>query len=123
MVLTSQSWENDMSTFAVFGVSKHKIMERARKKIPAVAYKNGPMLSESEWEAKVQAKVEEDFANPKARIVQISEKFDAPQFCAQFMKMCDSENFRNLEVRWKAPAKKGGQKTPAWTPYDMATGR
>jgi hypothetical protein len=74
-----------VSTYAVFGMSRPRAVEMARRSVPT---EEGPAayvrsLSEKEWESKVQSVADATMLSGKT--VQLSDKFDAPQFAHEFL--------------------------------------
>lgn len=105
-----------MSTYAVFGMTKHRAIEDARKQVPTHREVSGDPIPECEWCEAVEKFAVETMNGP--RVVQLSEKFDAPQFAWEFMELARKVESRSLHV--KSYAKTGsrnpttGKEIMAW---------
>ena len=86
-----------MSTYAVFGMTRRRALEGVRARTEAVDYKTRKGISVEEWEARCQT--EADQVMESARVIQLSEKFDAPQYAEQFLKIAEKEGGRSLQIR------------------------
>jgi hypothetical protein len=96
-----------MSTYAVFGMTKHRAIEEASKKIETHDKKTGDPIPESEWTAKVEQMAAETMAS--SRVIQLSERFDAPQFAREFLTIAQKYESRSLHIKAYA---KTGEKNP-----------
>lgn len=109
-----------MSTYAVFGMTKHRAVEAARKNIEPWNKVEKRSMTPAEWEAAVQAEAAETMAG--TRTIQLSEKFDAPQFAREFLEIAKKAESRSLHI--KAYSKTGeknpktGKEIMAW--FDVA---
>jgi hypothetical protein len=88
-----------VSTYAVFGMSRHRAVEIARRTVPTV---KGPAnyaiaLSVDEWEAEVQTAADGIMASQK--VVQLSEKFDAPSFAREFLAIAKRDGAIRLHIK------------------------
>lgn len=111
-----------MSTYAVFGMTRARAVEMARKRVPTS--KKDPLnprsvigLSEREWEEAVQAEADKIMAGQQT--TQLSDKFDAPHFAFDYLALARKSGGRGLHV--KSYAKTGkrsattGKPLFAWT--------
>lgn len=101
-----------MSTYAVFGMTRARAIEMARKSVKT--WKKDPNdprltvgLSEAEWEAAVQEQAEKTMAGTQC--VQLSEKYDAPSFAFDYLALARKNGARGLHVKSYA---KTGEKNP-----------
>ncbi len=107
-----------MSTYAVFGMTRHRALESARKTIKPS--RNGKPLPQSEWLALVDKEADKIMAG--TRCIQLSEKFDSPAFARDFLEIASRYESRNLHI--KAYAKTGeihpktGREVRAWVSPD-----
>jgi len=81
-----------MSTFAVFGMAKHRAVELARAAVKPLRH-----VSEREWEARVQAAAVATMDS--AREIQLSEKFDALPFAETFAALAKRDGARRVYIR------------------------
>lgn len=109
-----------MTAFVVFGCSYHKLLLKAKSEISTRQEKRE--LTADEWEALCHGVAGVQFKAGKPS--RISKKFGAPQFCKDFIALCDAENFINLSVyafqktgKLVAKGKKKGQDAYGWLPY------
>jgi hypothetical protein len=72
-----------MSGFCVFGVTRQDCLKRARAKVSTRDPVTKQQLRPEEWAARVE--VEADRLFQIARPKQISQAFDSPQFCADWI--------------------------------------
>jgi hypothetical protein len=105
-----------MTAFVVFGTSYAKCLEKARKTVST------DKVDSEEWEVNCHKEAAELYQT--AGPVRISKRFGAPQFCKDFMGLCNADKFKNLSVRayqktGKAitKGKKEGMDAYAWLPY------
>jgi hypothetical protein len=88
--------EKAMSTYAVFGMTRFKAEEIARKKTPST--RNGNPIPLHEWLASVE--VATDMIMQGNQIRRLSELYDAPQFAEQFIALARSSGAcRDLHVK------------------------
>ncbi|WP_123711625.1 hypothetical protein [Sinobacterium caligoides] len=101
-----------MSAFAVFGVSRQLCLIKAKK---AVSSKN---LTYEEWLKESELKAEAIYK--QGRKVILSWRYDAPQFCDEFIKACDKDNYKDLEVRVLSiiGTTKNGEEKISWERYE-----
>lgn len=110
-----------MSTYAVFGMTRHRALEAARKTVDPM--KDGEVLPESEWLSLVDA--EADLIMKGNRVIQLSEKFDSPDVAQQFLALAKRTESRDLKV--KAHNRTGahtktGRPEVEWIDIDAETG-
>ena len=90
-----------MSTYAVFGMTRHRALEAARKTVETSEKdkETGAWFTvpESEWLARVEAKADKIMAG--TRVIQLSEKFDAPQFARAFLDLASKYESRDLKIK------------------------
>jgi hypothetical protein len=79
-----------MSTYAVFGMTPHMAYEEAKRTTATT-------VSEKEWIERVRKRADELMASGK--VVQLSDKFDAPQFAEEFLELARKGGGRSLSVR------------------------
>jgi len=105
-----------MSTYAVFGMTKHRAVELARKANEAWNKDEHRPMTPAEYDALVASEAAETMAS--TRCIQLSEKFDAPQFADEFMKLCaKTQESRSLHVKaycLKEIDTKTGRKVMHW---------
>jgi hypothetical protein len=101
-----------LSTYAVFGMTRARALEMARKSVKT--WKKDPNdsrntinLSAAEWEAAVQAEADKVMAGTK--VVQLSDKYDAPSFAFDYLNLARKHGARGLHVKSYA---KTGEKNP-----------
>jgi len=102
-----------VSTFAVFGMTRGYAMADARKRTPTHRFekdKDGKRfrveMTSEEWEAAVQARADSIMGG--ARVAQLCQPFDAPQFAREFIRlMREQQECRDLRIRAKAIKKDG----------------
>jgi hypothetical protein len=80
-----------MSAYKVYGVSYLKILKRLRKSISI------GKLNADEHEAKCKGCAAEAFKTESPTA--LSAPFDAPQFCNDFIALCDPKEFRALSIK------------------------
>lgn len=88
-----------MSTYAVFGMARHRAVEIARRRIKTFVV-SGPTrveLSASEWEVLVQA--EADKIMESDEVVQLSQMLDAPKFAEEFYDIAKRDGARRLHIK------------------------
>jgi len=108
-----------MGAFKVYGTSYAKCLDKARK-----AAHVDRSLDLTQWEHKCENIAVDLYESD--RVVAVSAAFDAPQFCREFIDLCDKSKFKNLEIRAYsavkgkliAKGKKKGMQKFAWQPYD-----
>lgn len=110
-----------MSTYAVFGMTRNRALEAARKTVDPS--KDGKVLPESEWLALVDE--EADRIMQGTRVIQLSEKFDSPDVAQQFLELAKKAESRDLRIR--AHNKTGahtktGRPEVEWIEIDAETG-
>ena len=105
-----------MTAFVVFATSYKKCLDRVRKTVLT------DKLNAEEWEAECHKEAAELYKT--AGPVRVSNRFGAPQFCKDFMKLCDVDKFKNLSIRayqktgkQVTKGKKLGMDAYAWLPY------
>ncbi len=86
-----------MSTYAVFGMTRPKAIDMARKAVDRQLLKSNKHLPESKWSDLVAEKVEIIMAS--SRCVMLSEKFDAPEFAKDFRKLAQKVESRDLHIK------------------------
>jgi hypothetical protein len=107
-----------MSTYAVFGMARHRAVTKARD-----ALKPTHSESASEFEARVQLKAGEIMDGPET--TQLSEKFDAPHFADEFFAIAKRDGARRLHIRvhcLKAIDKATNKKSYHWVNITDAEG-
>jgi len=116
-----QRGDKQVSAFKVYGVSYESGLKLARKNVSTVigSYEMTP----GQWENACHAYAKAFFEGSKPKSV--SKPFDAPQFCRDFIALCDPSEFKYLSIRaYKSTGgkiKKGakkGQDQYKWLPYD-----
>ena len=114
-----------MSTFAVFGMTRHIALQMARKKTSNIV--GNTIIPESEWDNRVSAAADAIMSGSK--IKQISDAFDAPQFAQEWIDLCRrSGHSRYLHIRAKrvvrdekgSPmySKNGRSPKKSWVPFE-----
>ncbi len=109
-----------MSTFAVFGMTRHYARQASLKSTPTsiiLAGSNTPgggrrELTEGEWLDAVDARTDRLFQSK--RCVQLSALFDTPHFAEDFMKLLDRQcECRDLVIKYqeKVEPKKRSKKS------------
>lgn len=98
-----------MSTYAVFGMTRPRAKEMAKKAVNRDLDRTGENIPESAWLERVAKREEEIMSNGKS--VMLSEKFDAPQFAEEFRDLAKNLEHRDLEIR--AHVKLTGEYTPS----------
>ena len=106
-----------MTAFVVYGCSYAKCLTKARRDLPTL------MLLPDDWESKCHKYAGELYETVKPS--RLSKKFGAPQFCKDFMALCDPVNFKHLSIRayqkTGKPVMKGkkkGMDAYGWLPYE-----
>jgi len=90
-----------MSAFRVFGVSYNKCLSKIRTSLPEKI--GGVEMAPGEWDAACHRLA--GVAYKSGRISAISDKFDAPQFCQDFIDLCDRSKFKDLSIKAYSPVK------------------
>lgn len=110
-----------MSTYAVFGMTRHRALERAYKDVPLM--KKGEVLPVSAWLKLVNEKADEIMQ--ASNTVQISEKFDAPHFAREFLELARRSESRDLHIKAYHDSgernPKTGRPIMRWTRIDQQT--
>lgn len=101
-----------MSTYAVFGMTRPRAVEMARKKVPTSRPDEKDRrviinLTALEWEIAVQKEADVIFAG--SQCVQLSDKYDAPHFAFDYLDLARKNGARGLHVKSYA---KTGDKNP-----------
>lgn len=107
-----------MSTYAVFGMTRPRAVELARKKVKT--WKPDPNnrretidLSEEEWEVEVQKEADAIMAG--VRTCQLSEKYDAPHFAFDYLRLAQKTTAcRGLHVKSYGKTGDKHPKTGKW---------
>lgn len=86
-----------MSTYAVFGMTKHRAVEMARRTLEPWHKEEKRQMTPAEFEASVQEYATNVMAGTKT--LQLSEKFDAPQFAREFLKLAEKSEHRSLHIK------------------------
>jgi hypothetical protein len=87
-----------MSTFAVFGMTKHVALADARKSTPTKIA--GRELNAEQWESAILRAAEKIMAS--AKVKQLSPLFDAPQYAEQFIQIARmTGNCRDMKIKAK----------------------
>ncbi len=98
-----------MSTYAVFGMTRPRAIDMARKSVAGC-------LVEAEWDTQVGLKVDEIMGS--SRCVMLSDKYDAPQFAREYLELAKRIDSRDLHIKSQTKTgdftKKGTPKT-TWT--------
>lgn len=87
-----------MTTYAVFGMTPHRALDIARDRTPIKG------LSEAEWWKRVQHKRDEIMASDE--VAQLSCKYDAPQFAADYMDL--ARRYGGVRLHVLSHAQTGG---------------
>lgn len=87
-----------MSTYAVFGMTRPRAVEMARKKVLTTEKRDGDYvgLSESEWEVKVQAEADRIMASQQT--TQLSDGYDHPAPAFEYLRLARAVG-RGLHVK------------------------
>jgi hypothetical protein len=88
-----------MSTYAVFGMTRLRAVEMARKKVPTTKRNSQGVyegLSEKEWEVDVQAEADRIMAG--SQTTQLSDKYDHPAPAFEYLKHAQAVG-RGLHVK------------------------
>jgi len=96
-----------MSTYAVFGMTPAAAMVKARKKVPTHK-EYGAAISEKDWLAKVKTVADEIMGG--SQCIQLSDKFDAPQFADEYLALAQKFGGRSLYVKAYSPT---GDRNPS----------
>ena len=86
-----------MSTYAVFGMTRHRAVEMAKRQINREIEKKGGFVPEPEWLERVNARADEIMKSDHT--IQLSEKFDAPQFAREFLEIAQKYESRQLHIK------------------------
>jgi hypothetical protein len=84
-----------MSTYAVWGMTRHRAIQEAHESVPT--HEHMRPIEETEWQKRVG--VYADNIMKGSRCIQLSEKFDAPQFASQFLEIARKSESRNLHIK------------------------
>jgi aspartate oxidase len=85
-----------MSTFAVFGMTKSRAREEAKKLVDSYSAPKRRQKTLDEIRAEIDEKTGVVF---EARSVRLSDMFDAPQFAEEFLAAAKKEESRGLHIR------------------------
>ena len=96
-----------MSIYAVFGMSRHRAIEKARQELEPWHKAEKRPMTPDEYEAAVKQHADETMAG--TRTIQLSEKFDAPQFAKEFLEIAKRYESRSLHIK---AYRKTGEKNP-----------
>lgn len=86
-----------MSTYAVFGMTRSRAVEDARRNTEAINHATKQQLTEAEWIAVCDKKADATMAG--THCVRLGDMFDAPQFAQQFLELCKRQEHRNLHIK------------------------
>lgn len=86
-----------MSTYAVFGMTRPRAVDMARKSVNSLLDKSGKYVPESKWTEMVDE--EADKIMKSNRSVMLSEKFDAPQFAEEYRLLARKIESQNLTIK------------------------
>jgi hypothetical protein len=92
-----------MSTFAVWGMTEDYAIKDARKKVSTWNTGNNRPRTPDEFEEAVAKKAKTTIEGK--RVVQLSPKYDAPQFCHHFIELIHSGGIRSRNLCVKAQVK------------------
>lgn len=81
-----------MSTYAVFGMTRHKALEMAKRDTQDKSHE-----TEAQWLARVQKAADDIMQSDQT--TQLSEKFDSPQFAREFMELARKHESRHLQIK------------------------
>ena len=114
-----------MSTYAVFGMTRHRAREMAKKRTKIVRKVNGvfEQIPESEWLAKVDEETNKIMAG--SQVAQLSDRFDSPDIARQFFDIARRADSRDLRIKAqnRTGAIKKGRLQTEWIDIDVQTGQ
>jgi hypothetical protein len=84
-----------MSTYAVWGMTRHRAVLEARERVPT--HEHMKPIDETVWIGRVNEYA--DNIMDGNRCIQLSEKFDAPQFAAEFLEIARKSASRSLHIK------------------------
>lgn len=86
-----------MSTFAVFGMTRSRAVEDARRNTGAIDHAAKRQLTEAEWIAVCDKKADATMAG--THCVRLGDMFDAPQFALEYLEICKLQEHRGLHIK------------------------
>ena len=90
-----------MSTYAVFGMTRPRANEIAKRAVDKKLEKDGDKVPELKWLELVSKKCDEVMRSD--RVVMLSERFDAPQFAREFKALAERLEHRDLIIKAHCP--------------------
>lgn len=111
-----------MSTFAVFGMTHERARELARVRVDRAIVSERKYVPPPDREKRVAD--EADTIMKSSQVVQLSDKFDAPQFAEDFLRLTErTQEHRSLRIKAWTKADgltKSGRQKMEWQPVDRS---
>lgn len=107
-----------MTAFRVFGTSFDQCLAETRKKTD-----KGPNEPLADWEQRTMVAAQKLYESRQS-IKPVSNRFDAPQFCEDFINNAPRDRFKNLAIYYRKEEKglnpRTGKPFYKWTPLEGA---
>jgi hypothetical protein len=87
--------EARMSTYAVWGMTRHRALEEAYERVPT--HEHMKAIDETIWRERCNEYA--DRLMESGRCIQLSEKFDAPHYAAEFLAIAKKSESRHLHIK------------------------
>jgi hypothetical protein len=78
-------------------MTRHRAFEMAKRQIDREIDRKGKFVAEQEWLERVNART--DLIMNSDHTIQLSEKFDAPQFAREFLQIARKFESRHLHIK------------------------